>query len=404
MKKLSLTLIGCFALTCLFSQSTPGSWVQKDSIPAVGRFWSFAFAVGGKGYAGTGRTGFSGNPTSDFWEYDPIADSWTQKADVPGGAKEGMDGFAIGDKGYAAFGTSFIQFQSTVHRYDPATNTWDQAASVPGGVGFAYSHGFVIDSTYYIGPENGTNKTYAYNGFTNTWTQKADYPGGDRRAQVAFAAGGKGYIGAGAGVFGGVLKNFYKYDPATDSWAQIADLSRATDQSTGFGIGNYGYIYHVGGNLKETYRYIESLNEWQFEASFPGNRTANATSFVIDGHGYLVFGEQTVSGGNIRSNKLWEFTPGILASLDASSLDRSQVTGGFGQNGLRFSLKGLAGIKTDVYLLDLQGQEIARWEVQGQDDWEKEAVSTEGLPGGIYLLKVQREGERPLMVKLLKSI
>lgn len=388
--------------TCfpVFAQSSGGSWEQKASVNAPGRFWAFAFSVGGKGYAGTGVQGFSGNPIADFWEYDPATDTWAQKADVPGGPREGMDGFAIGDKGYAAFGTSFIAFSSDLYQYDPASNTWATKASVPGGVGFAYSHGFVIDSTYYIGPENGTNKMYAYHAGSNSWTAKADYPGLDRRAQVAFAADGKGYIGAGAFVFGGARKDFFQYDPTTDTWTQIADVDRASDQSSGFSIGKYGYMYNVGGNLKEVYRYVPATNEWVFEASKPNERIANASFFTIDGDAYLIFGERTISGGNAPSSELWKFTPGILSSLDPSGINREQVSAHWSGNAFWVKINGLKSLGGNISLRDLSGRELGKWAFGRETDVALQTTLPE-MAGGVYLLTIQQTGLMPFTAKVL---
>src|SRR6476620_9203850 len=55
-------------------------WTQKNNFPGPGRRCGIAFAIGGKGYFGTGDNGtpFS-NYLNDFYEYDPVLDTWTQK-------------------------------------------------------------------------------------------------------------------------------------------------------------------------------------------------------------------------------------------------------------------------------------------------------------------------------------
>ncbi|MEZ4829841.1 MAG: T9SS type A sorting domain-containing protein [Bacteroidia bacterium] len=291
-----------------FAQRIPGTWEQKTSMGS-GRFWAFSCAANGKVYGGTGRTAFSGTTIGDFWEYDVATDVWTQRANFPGGVREGATGFSAGGRIFAGFGTPFIAFQKDLYEYIPATDQWEARASVP-GIGFAYSHGFVIDSMYYIGPENGTNKMYAYNVNTDTWSTVADFPGLDRRAQVSFAVGGKGYIGLGFWVFGSVQGDFWAYDPVTDTWAEVAGLLPKSDQSTGFGLGEFGYVHNVGGNQKNTHRYDPVKNEWFFEVTHPGDRIANGTTCVLDSNAFLVFGERTISGGNSASDQIWKFTPG----------------------------------------------------------------------------------------------
>lgn len=297
--------------TISFCSTIAQDWTQLADIPGVGRYWSAAFTINNKIYTGTGVTDFGGDATQDMWEYDPSSDTWTQIADYPAGIREGADGFGDGNRGFLAFGTSFIQFTSTVYEYLPVTNTWEAKASCPAS--FAYSHGFTLNGKYYIGPENGNNKMHAYDFDSDSWSEVAPFPGQDRRAQVAFAANGKGYIGLGMFVFGGVLGDFYAYDPVADSWTQKASLSPVSDQSCATSINNEGYVFNVGQNGKSVYKYNEALNEWEFLSSHPSDRIANGTFIGLNGAGYLVFGERTISGGNIPSQQLWRYIPSSVS-------------------------------------------------------------------------------------------
>ena len=294
----------------VFYFSKAQDWTQLADIPGSGRFWSSGFTIDNKIYAGTGRTGFSGSPTQDMWEYDIASDTWSQVADYPAGIREGADGFGDGTRGFLAFGTSFIQFTNLVYEYLPTSNTWEQKATAPAS--FAYSHGFTLNGKYYIGPENGTNKMFAYTLETDSWEEVAPFPGQDRRAQVAFTAGGKGYIGMGMFVFGGVLGSFYAYDPALDEWEEIAAINPVSDQSCATSINDVGYVFNVGGNAKNVYRYNEASDEWQLLSGHPGDRIANSTFIGAGNAAYLVFGERTVSGGNTPSQQTWRYIPSTV--------------------------------------------------------------------------------------------
>lgn len=335
--------------TISFCSAIAQDWTQLADIPGAGRFWSAAFAINNKIYTGTGVTGFSGDATQDMWEYDPTSDTWAQVADYPAGVREGADGFGDGNRGFLAFGTSFIQFTNNVYEYLPASNIWEAKASCPAS--FAYSHGFTINDKYYIGPENGTNKVFAYDFSSDSWSEVAPFPGQDRRAQVAFAANGKGYIGLGMFVFGGVLGDFYAYDPVADSWTQKASLSPVSDQSCATSINNEGYVFNVGQNGKSIYKYNETLDEWEFLSSHPGDRIANGTFIGLNGAGYLVFGERTISGGNIPSQETWRYIPSNVSIDDINNINSFQLVSSQNRS-LVFKSKSTQKAKLMVWTLE----------------------------------------------------
>lgn len=316
--KMKISTIVAILLSC---SSYAQIWIQKTDCPGNGRFWATSFVCEGKIYTGTGKLEFSNlTPTSDMWQYDPLSDTWAQVANYPGGDRAGATSFSYNNRGFMAFGSPFIQFTNDVYEYMPETNTWQQKTSSPAS--FAFSHGFVINDHFYIGPENGTNKTYAYDIINDSWSEVAEFPGDDRRAQVAFAANGKGYIGMGIDVFSGVESDFYRYDPVSDSWEEIASISPASDQSVGFSIDDVGYVFNVGGNGgKSIYRYNEVLDSWELISTKPGDRIANACMTAYNGKAYLTFGERIISGGNIPSQEIWEFIPESVSIKNAANND-----------------------------------------------------------------------------------
>lgn len=382
------TLLVLLLTNHAWSQAT---WEQMTNAPAAGRYWAAATGNSTHGYAGAGRLQFSGtnNTVADMYAYDAAADSWSAIPDYPAGVREGMDGFTIGERIFFAFGSPFIQFTRTVYEYLPATNTWTQHPDVP-GIGFAYSHGFVIGDTYYIGPENGTNNVYAFNGTTNTWSVVAPFPGEDRRAQCAFAANGKGYIGMGAGVFGGVYGDWWEYDPSADAWTAVADIFPLADQASATAVGNVGFVYNTGGSGgggRQLFRYDAVADTWIQDAQLPTDRIANGSCFAIGDHGYLVFGQKTMSGGNISSNELWRFTPGTTGIADEQAWQGVQVFGD-----LAGSVQ--VNITDDQYgtfrleLMDMHGRSIASHSFNGAG----RVVLGDALAAGIYLARLQQNG------------
>ncbi len=190
-----------FIMQSLNAQNT---WTQKADLSGGESEGAVSFSIGSKGYLGTGF-----GLTKDFWEYDPSTNTWTQKADFGGAARAGAFGFSIGSKGY--IGTGIIRSASNpgttkdFWKYDPVANTWTQKADF-GGTARGQDVGFSIGSRGYIGTGFsgysstnlvGTKDFWEYDPSTNTWTQKADFGGATRVDAVGFSIGSKGYIGAG---------------------------------------------------------------------------------------------------------------------------------------------------------------------------------------------------------------
>ena len=78
-------------------------WTSRADVGGGGRRNGVGFAIGNKGYIGTGVVTDLG-VVQDFWEFDPQTNIWTQRADVPGGTRTSAVGFSIGDKGFVGTG------------------------------------------------------------------------------------------------------------------------------------------------------------------------------------------------------------------------------------------------------------------------------------------------------------
>jgi hypothetical protein len=78
--------------------------VVRDSLPGLTRVGAFSFVIDGVGYVGGGATN---GPAylADYWSYDVLTRTWSQKASLPPGPRYGASAFAIGKKGY--MGTGF---------------------------------------------------------------------------------------------------------------------------------------------------------------------------------------------------------------------------------------------------------------------------------------------------------
>jgi N-acetylneuraminic acid mutarotase len=142
-------------------------------MPTGGRISGVGFAIGNKGYVGTGSVSGFGS-TTDFWEYDPSTDSWTSKAPVGLINRQEATGFALNGKGYIGTGDNFSSGTNygDFYEWDPATNVWTQIDDF-GGLKRRYLVSFVIGDAAYAGTgTNGTN-------FADFWTYKQTLGTGD---------------------------------------------------------------------------------------------------------------------------------------------------------------------------------------------------------------------------------
>jgi len=297
---LATTLI----LPTLFAQT---QWEQEGSCPGSSRYSAMAATVNGKAYVGTGQTNSAGDLTSDIWEYDPASDVWTAKANFLGGQRAGVSSFVVADRLFVGFGSTGTNRTNDFYEYLPATDMWMTKASVPGS-GFSYAPGFVVGTTCYVGPELGTNAVYAYDTDSDSWTQVADFPGSERSGHAAFALDDAGFLGGGRVPGGSALSDWWSYDPALDSWSEIASMLYVTDESSACVVNGSGYVLNAGSGNGNLYRYDTTAGTWIFESAFPSNGVMKGSLFSIGDKGYLIFGLQRIFANLIPTNELWSFT------------------------------------------------------------------------------------------------
>lgn len=143
-------------------------------------------------------------------------------------------------------------------------------------------------------------------------SQNTDF---QRFGAVGFSIGTKGYIGTGLIYVDGKYipkKDFWEYDPMTDSWTQKADLGgTARYFATGFSIGNLGYLGTGVGNgwLKDFWEYNPSRNNWTKKADLGGTGREFAVGLSIGGKGYIGTGYVYSVGKVVNLKDFWEYDP-----------------------------------------------------------------------------------------------
>jgi N-acetylneuraminic acid mutarotase len=192
---------------------------------------------------------------------------------------------------FLTFGFIFISQYFIFSQY------WVQKSSF-GGVGRHRAVGCASKNRGYLGlgHVNGTGVDISYKDWweydpaSDSWSQKANYPVNNYGA-VSFVVDEKPIIGGGSALGG----EFYQFDPLTNTWHQIASCPFFNPGDVqGFSVNNKGYIY-MGNQLAE---YEPISNSWNLKASAPISFSTWSCAFAIEGSGFVKSG-----------NKLYEYKP-----------------------------------------------------------------------------------------------
>ena len=337
MKKNLLVL--CLSGCSLFTMAQTGTWTRIkdiDSTPnaPAGKVYAVGLGIGSKGYVGTGvnTTHGAGVFSKDFESYDPGTDTWSVQAAFAGVSRSNAAGFAIGSKGYIGTGadSTVSPWTKDFWAYDTVTGAWSQIADF-GGAARSSAVGFSIGANGYVG--TGENQFgdlsdfWQYDPAANTWTRKADFGGGPRWAAIGLGIGSKGYIGTGndpvetpTPTF---FSDFWEYDPAANTWTKKANFGGGTRASaSAFSIGAYGYVGMGNDSLgsdqityspqKDLWQYDPATDTWMRQTDLPGSTRWAATGFSVNQNGYIGLG---ASGAcNVCATVLhdfWQFSPAV---------------------------------------------------------------------------------------------
>ena len=264
MKKVSILL----GITLLFQISL---FAQINPFTGAGRTSAVEFVIGNEVFVGLGY-----NDTlvfDDFWKYSQDTEEWTEISAFPGGDRYNAVAFTIDGKGYVGLGqSSNSTYHDDFYCYDPATENWTAVESF-GGVPTSLAVSFVIDNKAYVGTgtkmieENvtyeNTKDFWEYDPNTNTWTQISTFEAGVRQNANAFSINGKGYVTGGVHYDNGTTtySDVQEYDPATDTWVEriYADgLNLSINGAAAISFNGKGYICY--GNTEEIVSYDPETN------------------------------------------------------------------------------------------------------------------------------------------------
>jgi N-acetylneuraminic acid mutarotase len=381
MKKIYALIICCLALS-----SKGDYWTQKASFGGGVRYAAVGFAIGSKGYIGTG---YGGQYFREFWEYDPVTNHWSQKTDCGGTPRYFATGLSIGTKGYIGLGLN--PMMEDFWEYDPVSDSWTQKADFGGGLrGFSPS-AFSVSGKGYVGFGNDgaidKSDLWEYDPALNVWTQKSSLPASPRELASAFSLNGKGYVGIGD-VNSVYLQDFWEYDPVIDTWTAKTDFPGAARfASAAFALNEKGYlgtgfVDSVPWATTDFWQYDPIGDNWTRKTDFAGIARSHGVGFSIGNKGYI--GTGLISGGH--ADDFWEYTADSTTSVRE-----------FAAAGKCSIFPNPTSDVVNVHVLNNQCKRILVFNADGKTVYEsagnKDKIDCRNFQSGIYFIQIQTEKE-----------
>lgn len=174
------------------------NWTQKTSVPGPGRWGAVGFSIGNYGYVVTGDTQGNGQGCiNGAYRYDQTSNLWMQLPNFPGTPVYGAAGFAIGNKGYVGTGYDGSAVHDEFYCWNEDSFSWSQMADFGGSPRYQ-NVGFAVGNRGYIGlGSSGNGDLWEYNPITNNWVQTLSYPGIGINVNAAAATSTAAYVGLG---------------------------------------------------------------------------------------------------------------------------------------------------------------------------------------------------------------
>ena len=247
--------------------------------------------------------------TSDDSDADDEG-NWVKLSDYEGNTRTGAVSFVIDGFAYVGLGADGEDYLLDFWRYDATRNFWEEMAPFP-GVGRLSAVAFSIDGVGFVG--TGFNDDleieelgdfWKYDPVTDSWEEVASFGGTARYSAVSFTLDGYGYVGT--GYDGSYLKDFWRYDPAADTWSQSLSLFGSKRESAfafeyqglafvGSGLNNNQFLYDFWAFDPNADTWIdfsiEDDDNDYFDEFIDAMERHDAVAFVIDDIAYIATGQ-----------------------------------------------------------------------------------------------------------------
>jgi len=278
-----------------------GNWTKSSTFAGTQRSNAVGFVINNVAYVGTGID-LSSNKYNDFYAFNPSSGGWSKVTPMPAaaGVRYNAVAFSAGNKGYVGTGYDGTNMLSDFWQFDPSVNT--TTTTVTG-----------------TGPTAVTTNTTTI----GSWKQVASFPTPNGRGRYSAVAGSVSDIGyVGCGYDGNNENDFYKYDPASNTWSALASpfpgekrtgaLTFTVNGQLYVGTGTNNNVYNtdfwaynpVGNGTWTQKRNLANISNSTESYDYSAVARAYASSFVIGNLGYVTVG----SNSSVKSD-CWAYDP-----------------------------------------------------------------------------------------------
>lgn len=209
---------------------------------------------------------------------------------------------------------------------------WNKKTSIGGtgrhrGIGGnAYQFGYMgLGHVNGAGADISFRDWWQYNPATDSWTQKSDFPVANHGA-VCFNLNDRVYVGGGSSL----TNEFYAFNPLLNQWTPIANCPLSPGDVQGFSAGNKGYVIYTN-QLAE---YNPNTDSWSLKANVPINASNWSCTFSNGTSGFLKVGHSLLEYK--PSQDLW------IARANHPGLSTGGSYG-FSINGIGYIASGYVG-------------------------------------------------------------